>query len=96
LHHLGLAREAFNNALANKPDSQEAWLGLAEVKLVARKYHDAEDLISRVLEQNPSNTDAWYLKGISYIAQNQTEKAVQSFKKAVELLNGKLYGQKTV
>lgn len=94
LHHLGLAREAFNNALASKPDSQEAWLGLAEVKLVAGKYHDTEDLISRVLELNPSNTDAWYLKGIGYIAQNQTEKAVQSFKKAVELLNGKLYGQK--
>ena len=50
----------------------------------------AEEIYKRVLQNNPSQSDAQYLIGVIALQKNNTEKAIELFEKAI-LINPRAY-----
>jgi tetratricopeptide (TPR) repeat protein len=71
-----LAEADLNKAIALAPTSPRGYEALGRWRLAQKKYGDAERLFEQALERNPNDTEA--LRGVvlTYLAQNQRDKAL--------------------
>src|SRR6202022_4693447 len=59
-------------AAANKPDSTEALIGLANSYLQLHRYSEAEEQFKRATElESGKNADAWYGLGATYLSMEK-------------------------
>jgi tetratricopeptide (TPR) repeat protein len=77
----------FRRALYINPLSQEAYLALGSLYLRnIEKYTDnGINLFNAFVKVYPQNKDAWNNLGYLYLRKNDKEKAIQCFKKALEI-----------
>ncbi len=79
----------FAKALDIEPQNQEALLARARARLEVPEPLGSPELaledLSRVIQQNPEQPEAYVLLGKAYLALNHSEKAKNSFQKALEL-----------
>lgn len=82
--HTHEARDAFETSIRLDPKNTDALLKLAELYLYVEKYDDAITLINQALKVNPYIGRAYFLKGMVYIENHDTAKAISSIQTAVE------------
>jgi len=82
--HTHEARDAFQTAIRLNPKNTDAILKLAELYFYVQKYPDAIDLINQALKVSPYIAKAYFLKGMIYMENHDTAKAISSFQTAVE------------
>lgn len=87
-----LAINACNTALKLRPNNGETYFYLARANDLVGKSADATRYYSRAVaglteysSNNPGDSDAFYLLGNAYFADNKRDKAIESYKKALEL-----------
>ena len=78
------AKQNLERALLLDPSNIEAMLRLAELNLIVRKYGDSVDLLNKVLELDKKNTTAWFMRGMNFKENGDTNKAVSDFQSAIE------------
>jgi tetratricopeptide (TPR) repeat protein len=78
------AKQNLERALMLDPVNVEAMLRLAELNLIVRKHGDSVDLLNKVLEIDNKNTTAWFMRGINFKENGDTNKAVRDFQSAIE------------
>ncbi|MBT7630540.1 MAG: tetratricopeptide repeat protein, partial [Desulfobacula sp.] len=62
------------------PDIIKAKVSLSKLFLLQKRSDEAEDLIDQVLEDDPKNIDAHYLKGRMYLVSGDGTQAVSKFR----------------
>ncbi len=74
--HYGEAEQDIRKAIAIAPGSAFGYVQLGNLKLVQKQYAEAAKSYQDALNRNPDSTDA--LRGLmnSFVAQNQTDKAL--------------------
>jgi tetratricopeptide (TPR) repeat protein len=77
------ALDALNQAVSISPDHIEAHLKKAQLYLVMKDYNNCAGSVQKVLELDPYNSDAFYIKGVVLDENKQTEKAILAFQSAV-------------
>jgi tetratricopeptide (TPR) repeat protein len=88
LQRLGNIREAervYRNVLTNDPANVDALRLLAGVAMRARQWGDAEMLLERALEIAPDFFQGWMDLGLARQEQDQTETALQAYRRAMRL-----------
>ena len=83
--------EALNSArrcVEQSPEFAFGWVRVAELQFSRGHIADARDALSRGLALAPQNAEALALRGFLFSAQNQTEKAINSFGKAIAIDGG--------
>jgi tetratricopeptide (TPR) repeat protein len=78
------ALDALKKAISRNAGDKEAYLKLAQLYLVMKDYTNCADMVQKVLEIDPRNADAFYLKGVVLDENGEADKAVASFKQAVQ------------
>lgn len=79
----------FRSALTKSPDSADLTLGMVQAKIglaTDAELNDAFTLIKRVLDTNPKNSKAHYLRGRLHEAQGKQADAIAEYRTAAELL----------
>ena len=79
----------FRSALPKSPDSAELTLGMAQAKIglaTDAEINDASTLIKRVLDTNPKNAKAHFLRRKLHEAQGKQADAITEYRTAAELL----------
>ncbi len=85
------ASKYFRRAVDLKPSNTDAAIKLAEIYLGAYASNpqklknflsDAKDLDNKVLQQDPNSFDGTRIQGLLYLADNNRDKALESFGKA--------------
>ena len=93
LGHLGLALvqptakgffEHFNKALALRPEAIEPLIAVARSEALLKRWDDAEQRLTKVLEDNPNNVFARNLLGDVYYAGGKAGQAEAQFQEAVQ------------
>jgi tetratricopeptide (TPR) repeat protein len=86
------AVQACTDALKIKPGDGETYFYMARAKYEQKKVGESQLLFERAAaglvettRQNPANADNFYLLGNAYYASNQTNKAIASYFKALEI-----------
>lgn len=88
------AARYFRRAVDLKPDNLDAATRLADIYIAAyasnpkklgQLLNDARDLTNKVLQQQPNSFEGLRLKGLMYLADNNTEKALDCFEKANQI-----------
>ncbi len=86
-----LAKESWENCIKLDPKSVECRLRLAELLSSAPKagpnsadYTKSMQLLNKVLELEPQNAVAFYFKGINYVQNADTAKAINNLQLAVQ------------
>ena len=86
---------ACNTALKLNPGDGETYFYLARAYDLAGRRTDATPLYSKAVigledfvKRNPNYSDGYYLLGNAYYADNQTDKAIESYKKVIDLNPG--------
>lgn len=87
------ALDALNLAVNVDPESDAVQLRRAELLLDTRdqggeRVAEARNVVSKVLERDPSNTDALFVKGKVELVQGRTRDAILSLRRAVDLRSG--------
>ncbi len=82
--HTHESRDAFLTSIRLNPKNTDAILKLAELYYYVKKYDDAITLINEAIKVNPYLGREYFLKGMIYLEQNDTAKAVSSMQTAVE------------
>jgi tetratricopeptide (TPR) repeat protein len=80
-----LAFDALQNALKVDSKSKDAYLKTAELSLYLRDYDKVNVNVNKVLALDKLNAKAYFLKGWTLKEQGDTVRAVEAYKKAVEL-----------
>lgn len=78
------AKQSLEKVLQLDPSNIEAMLRLAELNLIVRKYSDSVDLLNKVIELDNKNTTAWFMRGINFKENGDTNRAVRDFQSAIE------------
>ncbi len=78
------ALKQFTRAGELAPTDVRPRLKLAEIDLVLRKYPESMDLVNGVLRQDPTAAHGYYLKGWIHMETHDTDRAISSFRTAVE------------
>lgn len=79
------SRAALEKALEIYPVTN-AYLGLSEIDMVERRYHDAEERLRTVLEQQPTNYRARERLAVLYQQWGRLDAAEESLREARELI----------
>lgn len=80
-----LAQSALSSALAADPTHVPALIARAWQKAVERDFDGAYGLVEDITLKNPSNAEAWRLKGdIHFFGRNQLDEALAAYRKAIE------------
>ena len=80
-----LAQTALSAALAADPTHVPALVARAWQKAVAKDFDGAYGLVEDITLKNPSNAEAWRLKGdIHLFGRNQPDEALAAYRKAIE------------
>ncbi len=72
-----LAREILQEVTAKAPDYVPAWNLLAEIALTEKDYEECAKITSSVLKLDPERIEARLLRGRMFVAQGQSDKAVE-------------------
>ena len=78
------ALKTMEHAATLFPERIPTLLKLAEFQLILKKHNRALISIDRILKLDPLNAEAFYLTGRVFEDQNETDKAIRSYQKAVE------------
>lgn len=79
------ATEAYNQALAIKPDYLPALIGLGNAQKDLKEYSAAMEVYDRALEINPDYYEAWYGKGSVAEYLGQYQQAKEYYQRAFDL-----------
>ena len=79
------AKEAFQLALAAKPDDPRALIGLARHSAAANDVPGAMRLVDQAVSKNPTNGDAWKLKADLARTSGDVDGARKAYDEAVKL-----------
>jgi tetratricopeptide (TPR) repeat protein len=89
----GKARQYLEQSVALRPESQEATRFLrrldardAGAAIEARQYPRAIQLLTRLVQVDPADADAWYNLGLAQLFSDQLEASEASFRRSAELL----------
>lgn len=79
------AREAYEKALALKPDYPKALNNLAVVHMTENRYHKAKELLLRAIAIDPDYIDPYFHLAISLEKNGQVEDAVKYYDQFLEM-----------
>ena len=79
------AKEAYQNALALKPDFTPALLGLAKHASVTGDAAGAERHAEQAVRKDPRSVEAWLLKGDLLRNKNDTSAALKAYDEAIKV-----------
>ena len=79
------ARESYETAIEQNPQSVEAILGLARLDLLAGRVHEAERRFLKAIEVQPGDPAVIESVGQFYLTQDRLDDAVKQLTKGVEL-----------
>lgn len=79
------ALETMELAAKHFPQRIGTLLKLSEFQLILTKYEDSMRTIDRILRQDPQNAEAYFMFGLNFKELGDTARAVNSFKKSVEI-----------
>lgn len=79
------AENALVRAIRLEPDNEAVLLKLAKYYLIFQNYDDVKVYLTRVLERNSLNAQAYYLWGMYNLELGDTALAVQNYGRALEL-----------
>ena len=82
---IDLAMDEFDTCLEYDPEHVDCLLKKAEIQLLLKQYDDAVSLINRALVVDQFVPHAYFMKGILYKEQGDTNLAVSSFITATEV-----------
>ena len=88
LGKLDQAKEAFQQALAGKPDDARALMGMAKHAAASHDLEGAARLADQAVEKNPTNGEAWKLKADLARSTGNVEAARKAYDEAVKLQPG--------
>ncbi len=77
------ALKVYSNALENNPDVPRLLSGEGVAQLKLKRFPEAEASFTKALEIDPSQTTAIFNRGVAYMAEGATDKAVQGFEEFV-------------
>jgi tetratricopeptide (TPR) repeat protein len=77
------ALKVYSNALENNPDVPRLLSGEGVAQLKLKRFPEAEASFTKALEIDPSQTTAIFNRGVAFMAEGATEKAVQGFEEFV-------------
>ena len=80
-----IAETAYRQALLLNPDDSNVSLGLAKCLLEQERYNEAIKLLENLVEKEPSRSELWILMANSYLAIENTQKAVVKLESARRL-----------
>jgi len=96
LNHLDRPSEAvgdFDRSLNLDGRFVLGFAGRAESHIMNRNFDRASMDIERALEINPSESEVWYVQGLSFGYQGRVDEAVKAFQKCLDLNPGHAYAQ---
>ena len=79
------AKEAFEQALALKPNSGDALVGLARHALLQKDTAGGERYIAEAMAKDANNPEVWMFRGAMLRAQNKLPEALAAFDKVLTL-----------
>lgn len=71
-------------AVQMDPADADAWYSLGRIRYTEQRFRDALSCFQQVLKLSPKSVKAENNLGLSYEATNQTDAAVESYRKAIE------------
>jgi tetratricopeptide (TPR) repeat protein len=80
-----VAIEAFEREVADYPDNELAWTGLANAYLNSGRFPEAQNAADKVLEIVPQNLSGLYFRGLAKLNQGDNQGAVMDFQQTVEI-----------
>jgi tetratricopeptide (TPR) repeat protein len=83
---LAEAEQAFRRALLLQPDSSQAQMYLGYTLLEQKKYPEAREYLEKSLQKDKSVPETYYYLGQLAQEENEDQRAIQFFKKAIELV----------
>jgi tetratricopeptide (TPR) repeat protein len=75
----------FNRSISIDSTNEEVYFKIAELKLFLGDYKDVFKNINKGLRINERKPEAYFMKGVAYKHIGDTNKAISSFKTAIEL-----------
>lgn len=82
--HTRDSKDAFEKCISLDPKNTDALLRLGELYFYVKKYPEAFELINKALKVNKYIGKAYFLKGLIYLENHDTVKAISSMQTAVE------------
>ena len=82
--HTRNSKNDFEKCISLDPKNTDAQLRLAELYFYVKKYDDAFKLINKALTINPHLARAYFMKGMIYLENKDTAKAISSIQTTVE------------
>lgn len=67
------------------PESTETLVKAAELQIILRRYEDASRTLAKAIQLDPTNVKVYFLLGVMFQEQGNTERAIQSFQRVVEM-----------
>jgi tetratricopeptide (TPR) repeat protein len=67
------------------PNHEQAWINLANLRLLTKEFDKSEQAARELLQRNPKNWEAWFVLGNLYEAVPAEQKAEEAYRKAIEL-----------
>ena len=64
-----LAKELLGKIVEQSPDNIPAWRLLAQISYAEKNYEDSTVAIEKVLEKNPSDLEAFFVRGVNPLGQ---------------------------
>ncbi len=78
------ALKTLEEATIQMPENIENWLKLSEFQLYLKQYADAHQSVDQVLVQSPNMPLAHFMKGMIWLEQGDTSRAVKEFKNCTQ------------
>ena len=85
LEQLDLSIEAYNKALAIKPDDFEAYNNMGVTLYDQGKLEEAIEVYNKALAIKPDNAEAYNNMGVAFKEQGKLEEAIEAYKKALTI-----------
>lgn len=85
------ARKAYEAAKAGSPTTAAPEFALAELDLLSKNYEGARNRLAAILTGNQSNVDARVLMGMVEESSGRYDKAIDAYRRAVDLEANNLY-----
>jgi tetratricopeptide (TPR) repeat protein len=79
------AARVFTGCILRRPDHAHPYYCRALLNIQMRRYQDAVDDSSRVIDLDPKHAGAWHNRGVAYGYLKQLDKAVDNLSRAIEL-----------
>lgn len=80
-----LAVSTMQRAASRFPERIPTLLKLSEFHVILKQYDEAANVINQILQKDPLNGNAYYMKGMIFNENDQKEKAINAFQTSVEL-----------